>query len=124
MEDLLNGIVENENKDRLSIFYKLRLTLFALTILVSALNIAVCFITIPGSAVMTGPSMFAKWKVPYVLTGVILLLLPAICLSLSSLIGLIPFKVLTYKQRLSVIFLSLLLIIESIGLYQLLMQSY
>jgi uncharacterized membrane protein len=105
-------------------FNRIRLILLILAIMLSVANVVVCFTTIPGSAVMTSPSMYLKMKVPYALSIVILFFLPLASLSLSFLFGIIPFKMLRYGQRVSLIFVSILLVVEGIGLYQLIMESY
>jgi len=98
--------------------------LFVLAILVSLLSIVIAFVTIPDNATLTKPSFLSDWKVPYAIGLVNLVIFPLISLLLSFLTGIIPFRKFSYRQRVLVLFLLILLIIESIALYQLASIKY
>lgn len=123
-EDLLDLTSEEKDLAQKNAFNKLKMILFILVILVSLLSIVISFATIPDNATLTQPSFLSGWKVPYALSLVILLTFPLISLLLSFLAGIIPFRKFSYRQRVLILFLLILLIIESIALYQLASFTY
>ena len=122
-ENFLDSIVEEDkNISREKAYYKLRNILLSVVILVSVSIVLVCFSTIPWNAVVTWWP-FSHMKAPYAVPLIVLTFLPIITLIPAFLFGFIPKRGLRYGQRVLIIFLSILLILLSITLFELISDS-
>ena len=123
-EDLLNDTIEDDREtESLRRFNKLRNLLLLLVALVVFLNIYISFRYFPLSAVITSPSFLAPMRVPYAFSLLFVVLLPVACLVCAGPLALVPFRLLSYSQKLSLIFLFILWVMESICLYELVVDS-
>ena len=119
IEDLLDFPEEERRLHRRRLFNRTRLSLLVLALSLCLANVLFIFITIPMSTPVISPEAFAGWSARYLLSGTMVLLAPALCFLAGSLLAVIPIKAYAYSQRTVIAFLVLCIVIEVIGLYQL-----
>lgn len=123
-EHLLDTIEIERSFRRIRIRKRINHGLLGLLTLLTLCNVAFLLYTISWIDEISNPAPFAHWKALYVLLGTVLLLIPVFSLLVAFLVALIPIKGLTYAQRTFTAFLVFCVVIEGIGLYQLLVDYF
>jgi hypothetical protein len=121
-EDLLDFVEEEQRIKRHKTLRRLQGTLLSLLLVIVAGGVAFIFVKIPMSSKLSSPAFFSGWKTTFVLSSFFVLALPSAAFLLAFAAGLVPVKGYRYVQRFYTAFLLLCVLIEGIGLCQLIVD--
>jgi hypothetical protein len=118
-EDLLDFAEEEQRIDRHKTLGRLQGTLLSLLLVIVAGGVTLIFVKIPIASKVSSPAYFAGWKTTIVISSFFVLVLCFAAVLLALPVGMIPVKGYPYIQRFHTAFLLVCILIEGIGLSQL-----